>query len=86
MCSHLLTGSHLLVRHVEEFRMADHLPVICEVKTELHNLAKNKSELASIVVTNLSCNDHRTIVRLGKQALGTAMEMVNSTKLSAQEF
>ncbi len=85
VCSHLLAA----FRGVDEFRTADHLAVIREVKTELRqrNLEKNDSELASLA-SKLSCDDRRTILR-GKETgqwLLVLPSTVNGTELLAQEF
>jgi hypothetical protein len=82
VCSHLLAA----FQGVDKFRMADHLTVIREVKTELRqrNLEKNDSELASLA-SKLSCDDHRKILR-GKETgqwLLMLPSTVNGTELLA---
>jgi hypothetical protein len=76
-------------RGVDDFRTADHLAVIREVKTELRqrNLTKNESALASIAA-KLSYDDRRTILRGKKtgQWLSLLPSTVNGTELLAQEF
>jgi hypothetical protein len=87
----IVIWSHLLaaLQGMDEFRMADHLAVTREVKTELcqSNLEKNNSELTSLA-NNLSCNVRRTILRCKQtgQWLSVLPSMVNKTKLVAQEF
>jgi hypothetical protein len=87
----ILSSSPILAafRGVEEFRSADHVSVVGEVRKELKHRMKlsNDMDLASII-DKLPCDDDRTILR-GKdtgQWLSVPPSTVNGTELSAQEF
>jgi hypothetical protein len=85
LCSHLLAA----FRGVDEFRSADHLAVIAEVKAELklRNQAKYESAMTSLT-SKLSCDNRRTIIRGQEtgQWLSVLPSTVNGTELSAAEF
>ena len=84
-CSHILAA----FRGADEFRSADHLSVIKEVKLELkqRKIMLHNTTLESLT-SKLSCDDERTILR-GRttgQWLSVPPSTVNGTELSAQEF
>jgi hypothetical protein len=87
----MLSSSHILAafRGINEFRSADHIAIVREVRSELKTRKTKRNDATLMAIVNkLSCNDRRTILR-GQdtgQWLTVPPSIVNGTELSAQEF
>jgi hypothetical protein len=87
----MLSLSHILAAFpgVDEFRSADHIAIVREVRSELKTRKTKRNNATLMAIVNkLSCDDRRTILR-GRdtgQWLTMPPSIVNGTELSAQEF